>query len=320
MTSSRQSKKIKLARLLQKFAIIFIIPEFFFYIGLLLKKKHSGNNICIVAPPRSGSTLTYQLLTSQFKNFHLTNISNFLYTSPGISTFLSQIFCKNYYSTFKSNQGFVDRPCGEAEGLKFWYFWSGQKLNENRTVKENRLKFLSYIINHISNKKKSVYITGYLGHVYLMEELRRLFPKIIFIHIYRDIASNADSLLKQSQGKWFSTKPKDYKNWNSLSKAEQVVKQIIAIHQSILKKSDTDTICVNYKDICEKPEKVIQTIIEFAKNNDINIELKNNRHKVIRFNYRFMDDKKDKKMYQDIFKHQFELLPPNEQRFFKQLM
>lgn len=250
---------VKIGRYFQKiyylfsFVDVLLIPFF---------KKRPVSLICIVAPPRSGSTLTYQVLTSAFENNHLTNLSNLLYATPVLAALVEKRVCKHYETIYTSKQGFVDGVCGEAEGLRFWSYWMGQGLAEDpMALNGKQLDILCKRLQYIGDKP---YITGYLGHVFGMETLRESFDKVLFIHLERDLLSNSYSLYKLSQNGICSTAPGKCKESHYDSIHEQVVDQITQIHSIIQRDSREDTLRVSYEALCEDPNLVIAQIREKA--------------------------------------------------------
>ncbi|MGM0520219.1 MAG: hypothetical protein ACQERD_11335, partial [Campylobacterota bacterium] len=135
---SRASAAVKTGRFIQKYYHLFSFLDKIF----IQTKTDSVPVICIVAPPRSGSTLTYQILTQALENFHLTNFSNLLYATPTLGFKLQNKLCQNYLSSFSSSHGFVPGLCGEAEGLKFWQYWLNQGLVENNELDAKKLHHL----------------------------------------------------------------------------------------------------------------------------------------------------------------------------------
>ena len=228
------------------------------------KKKKQIPLIVILAPPRSGSTLTYQLLTSGIENFHLTNIWNLLYATPFIGASVSEkLIARKSVSTFSSNHGFVPGLTGEAEGLKFWKYWMGQTLEEEQQkIKINKLRKLANIIYRLGYKYDKSFITGYLGHVFSVNELREAFNHVIFIHLTRDLLSNAYSVYQISPKNWFSTKPQGVDM--DIPRNNQIVQQLISIHKNILHYSQDDTCIIKYEDLCADPLKIIDEILDFG--------------------------------------------------------
>ena len=277
--NKRQSLLVQIGRIYQNISPLF--APFDSLVEKLLQVKEEDKKDCpvvvLLAPPRSGSTLTYQILTSGIKNFHLTNIWNLLFSTPVLGGLISSKLCKNYQSSFHSFQGFVPGLCGEAEGLKFWDYWSGQNLEEQDQLNIPQLKKLAKKINLLGNGDRGVFITGYLGHVFSVEALREVFPKVIFVHLYRDLLSNSHSIYRLSSDSWTSTKPKGFSEdtIKNLSRHQIIAKQVTGIHNKIIIQADQkDTISISYEEICKNPIQVIDKIIAFARTKDITIEKK----------------------------------------------
>lgn len=274
--------------------------------------------LCIVAPPRSGSTLTYQILTRRLNNSHLTNLWNLLYATPALGALVSKVFCGKYISSFKSQNGFVPGACGESEGMRFWTHWCGQGLVENAGGgDEIRLNELLSILQKVCFKE--TFITGYLGHVFCMELLRNIFPKIIFVHVTRDLLSNSFSLYQRSSNGWFSLSPEATQGTKFSSTHEQVVEQLFCLHDIIIRNSNpSDTIQIRYEDLCDNPEQIIEKIVNFGMRQGI--EFKEVLHKLPDFYKQTVIDTKnsDIRRLQKIIRNR--ILDENENlKFFQSL-
>lgn len=228
--------------------------------------------VCLLAPPRSGSTLTYQVLTTAIDGLHLTNIWNLLGSTPLIGGLLSKRLCRNRKSTFQSTQGFVPGLCGEAEGLAFWTHWTGQTLSESTSQwKPSASAKLKRRIDLLSSSDQP-FITGYLGHVFCISELRALFPRIVFVHLTRDLNANALSLYRAAADRWFSTLPKSCNTgadrWN------QIADQLVTIHEAILEQFDSaDTFQASYDQVCDSPRTFLSQLNEFSKTRNIDLPI-----------------------------------------------
>ena len=299
MTYDRSSRIIQLGRICQKYSKYLAFCD---YPLRLCLKQTTTPVIVIVAPPRSGSTVTYQLLTTGIKNFHLTNIWNLLYAIPTLGGPISKKLCRDYQSSFTSQHGFVSGICGEAEVLKFWSYWSGQTLSEESKIDKSRLRTLARVIQKLG-KSDTAFISGYLGHVFCMNELRDVFQKIVFVHLTRDLLANAYSLFRLSGQSWFSTQPKEYADLQKLPRQQQVVEQLVSIHQRIAEQSSPhDTIKISYHQVCQNPAEIISRIIDFAKAN--NITLYRQKNKLIP--HRFPESQVEYSLNQDTLEiHQY---------------
>lgn len=237
------------------------------------KTDHKATVICLLAPPRSGSTLTYQILNAGLENFHLTNIWNLFYATPAIGGLVSEKLSRSYQTDYKSQYGFVPGLAGAAEGLKFWSYWTGQGMEQGDEFNHHKASKLEAVINQLSLKNKGAFVTGFLGHVFCIEELRSTFENIVFVHLQRDLLSNASSLYKGRADIGFSTKPTAIEKM-SLNDTSRVAKQLVSIHNEIFENSTVDTIQVNFSEICKDPTEVLDKIVAFCSERKLSLEMK----------------------------------------------
>ncbi|WP_345972575.1 sulfotransferase [Sulfurimonas diazotrophicus] len=272
MSYGRESPIIRYARTFQDLYRFCAPLDHLFRLPLRLHPPRDIPVVCIVAPPRSGSTLTYQVLTTALKNTHLTNIWNLLYATPALGGVVSKLLCRRHISSFSSTHGFVPGLCGEAEGLKFWSYWSGQTLQEDAgALKPEKLRELKGVLDMLASPDEP-FITGYLGHAFSMEQMRAHFDRIVFVYVSRDLLSNAYSLLKISGEEWSSLRPKACSEKEYNSRYERVADQLVSIHESILSQSlPGDTIRITYEDLCRSPQRVVDSIVAFAKQRQIRV-------------------------------------------------
>jgi hypothetical protein len=274
LSYDRRSPLVKAGRVFQKYYGYFGFLDYLARFPLLLKKSRETPLVCIVAPPRSGSTLTYQLLASSIQGFYLTNLWNLAYATPALGGMVSKSMCKGHQSDFKSRHGFVPGMCGEAEGLRFWSYWSGQGLTEEpEALRPVKLKRLKKIVDKIGGRDDA-FVCGYLGHAFCMDLLRETFPGIIFVHLKRDLLSNAYSLFRLSQNGWFSLRPDACRGVSYGSPHDQVVSQIFAIHETILRQSKKeDTIQIDYGEVCRNPGAVVEKVCAFAGSKGLRLKI-----------------------------------------------
>lgn len=275
--------------------------------------------VCLLSPPRCGSTLTYQVLCAGIENIHLTNLWNLLYRMPAAGALLSHWLCRHRNSTFESQHGFVPGLCGEAEGLRFWQWWSGQSLQEDpASLRMDRLKELASIVNRVAGERES-YVTGYLGHVFCVEQLRQAFRPALFIHLRRDILSNAYSILRLWPYRWGSSSPIAHKDCLHLSRPQQAVEQVILIHQLIRRNAQPeDTIIIDYGDLCRNPRRVIREICEGAAKRGITLYPRNPFHLPDQFSQRICppDRDEDSREIHSYLTRRIEAMPVADREYF----
>ena len=270
MKKGRDSILTRIGRLFQK-----INPIFFRWVEVPFRKKQLNKYpiIFVVSAPRSGSTLTYQILTKGTKSLYLSNLSNLLYALPLIGGMLSKN--KKSKGNFKSNKGWVNGLFGESEGMRFWEYWIGQSLEEPIiNVPVSRISYLRKIFGRLITKGNPM-ICAYLGHAFSMSKLRKIFPGITFIYIKRDELSNVYSLFNIIKVRnWFSLKPLSWEDKIHLNSYERAVWQYNSIISCIEKDiQKEDTLVVNYEDICSDPHKFLNKVKSFVSDRGINLQL-----------------------------------------------
>jgi len=294
----RNTLAVKIGRLFQNKYHLFTNLDKIFYND----KVESVPVICILAAPRSGSTLTYQVLCEAFANNHLTNYSNLLFATPILSFKTQSLFDAIIKSSYNSVHGFVSGLFGEAEGLKFWEYWLNQNLQETDDLNENKLTELHKRLKKVN---KRPFITGYLGHPFSIDVLRKEFKDILFVHLKRDLLSNSYSLFNfyGNNNEMLSATPKSCKNKKYSNIYERCVDQIFAINSLISENSFDDFINITYEELCNNPNKIVSKIK--IKANELGIELKNkkdiNSLKVSQIEKDF--DEHTKKLYKIISKN-----------------
>lgn len=249
--------------------------------------------LVILAPPRSGSTLTYQLLRSGIRGNYLSNLQNFFYANPLLGYALSRKKCQGTVSGFRSSNGFVPGKCGESEGSKFWQYWIGQGLEEKADEAiPRRAKHLSSSVARMDQDRKGPFISGYLGHVFSIGTLRELFPKVHFIHLKRDLLSNAVSLYNYAPDSWKSTKPLGYQDHLGRPREEQVAEQLFLIHQRIRQDHDearNDIYELHYETLCQDPIGTLNNLREWMGERGASPELSNLEQLPASFQYERKD-------------------------------
>ena len=252
-----------------------INPVLFRWTELLCKKNKIERYpmIAIVSAPRSGSTLTTQILARGTKSLYLTNFWNLLYAMPLIGGLLSKN--KTAKNDFQSNLGWVDGIYGESEGMRFWEYWIGQSLEEPiKKVPDLRINYIQKVFGRLL-KNNNPMILSYLGHAFSVQELRKIFPGIIFIYLKRDKMANLNSLLNVYKDReWFSLKPIGWQKKINLERYQRCFWQYNEISAVLDKAYDEkDTLVVWYEDICNSPHEFLKKVQQFSAKNKIELEL-----------------------------------------------
>ena len=165
---------------------------------------------------------------------------------------------------------------GESEGLFFFENNMGEGLSEKSSHDMDKFHSFKNLIYSLAKHEREPFIAGYLGHVFSISPLRKVFKNIIFIHLTRDLVDNATSLEKVAPKNWVSSRPQSLVNVSNLSRREQIVKQLIGIHEVVLKNYKQDVINIRYKDLCADPKGFLKSVSsKFQKLYGIDLDLKN---------------------------------------------
>lgn len=246
--------------------------------------------LCILALPRSGSTLTYQSIIHGFDTVYLSNLGNLLYQLPLLGGQLSKIKCKGHNSSFTSSHGFVPGLCGPAEGLKYWSYWAGNHIDERlQGVGETFNIRESYLVKCLKTlgSNKSPVLSGYLGHSLIVEKLQKVFRGAIFVRVKRDPLSNALSILKArraTNNQWFSVFPEECKAVVNKSEHEQVASQVYWLNKRLDEHCMEDkTYWLSYEDLCGNPSFELSKLREFCLGQGIELTTKNSMPKEFKY-------------------------------------
>ena len=240
----------------------------------------------LVGCARSGTTLLHQLLVKHLEVCYPTNFMSRFYYAPVLGAKLQYLltdldFKKEILASFpdfslSSSLGKTEGPLSPHE---FWYFWrSIFEIGESGMIvsgdDKNLVQFYSQLDGITTVFQKPMIIKSMIAQNRISDFINyRPGDKIIYLK--RSTAYNAQSLLKArldyfgDMNQWYSFKPLNYQI--SGSSYQQVVEQVIRTNEMIesdLCKVDPKNIFkVNYEEINEKFDHLIEWLGFEKKNN-----------------------------------------------------
>lgn len=142
--------------------------------------------IVIVCPPRSGGTLTYQVLTRSLPSIFLANIHSI---TPFFGTKLFRLFSKRNKKTLplKNCYGYTSSLYDVHEGNEFFTWLDGLfeiKKHENQR-EEIRSKFMK-LITMLSPAENEIAIFKNMRTYLHIANLHKALPEIVFVRVRRD--------------------------------------------------------------------------------------------------------------------------------------
>ena len=242
--------------------------------------------VFIIGPPRSGTTVLYQLLCKHF-NFGYTN--NFVadwYNIPLIATRLYNRFSSQKSSIeLSSNFGKSSNLYGPNEFGEFWYRWFSKthELKDNYPLIENKLRLEIAGLTKIH--QKPMLFKNVINSMRI-NVLSQIFDNSIFIVLNRENLDIAQSILN-ARIELYNNKNH---SWSVITSAlqtnpeipyyKQIVHQIRGVTSNInlARKNigDNKFIFVDYKELCNNTDQVLKSIHSQLNTRGIRVDAYNN--------------------------------------------
>lgn len=214
--------------------------------------------VLIVGPPRSGTTLVYQLLIKIFEFSYMSNFAAIIPSMPAVMTRLSRPFSKPSPELKKSDYGFIKGLWEPNEGGAIMKKWFCANSKHGGSPLASLAAVQSIMGGPFINKN-----TFNIGR---LKNIISFFPDAIFIHLWRDLLSNVASTYlkaKISKNEKFGYYPKGYSFSSSDNLISREVKRVMQIHNEIcdtLKQLNATSIDVSYNELCKNTAGVLNFI------------------------------------------------------------
>ncbi len=246
--------------------------------------------VFVIASPRAGSTVVYQLMINLFNFFYFSNLVNDHFAEfPVVGAALDSLINPRRPVSYKSAYGKTRGIRGPSEGsLIFKNWFGGQHPSQTKSC-----KVLPGKTEHFVSTMKSIYgITGFpiisknAWNCFRIQELTGLFPNIHFLWIRRDITTSALSDLEARYRRggpiiWNSATTTNYREIQKRPYWEQVVEQQYEYNKSIAKDlgnfSQERYIELWYEDICDHPETELDRLNRYFSHNSLPRSLRGRR-------------------------------------------
>jgi|15BtaG_2_1085339.scaffolds.fasta_scaffold01016_7 hypothetical protein len=233
--------------------------------------------VFILGPPRTGSTLLYQIMVNFFSFFYFSNLINeFFYVHPICGAVLSNSL-KVEKISYDSDYGKTSGPLGPSEASLVMRRWFGGE----HPAQTNSSKIIPSEKEHIICTMSSIHsLTGMpiliknAWNCFRIKNIIELFPNSKFIWIRRDLASSSESDLKSrihrgSENIWNSATTSNYKEIQKRPPYEQVVLQQyeynLAISTGLTEFASGKYTEIWYKDLCNSPKINVDNLSLFLK-------------------------------------------------------
>ena len=232
--------------------------------------------ICfIIGPPRSGTTLLYELVVTRFRCGYFTNLSKRLFRVPVAATWLCRTAMRRRSGSFDSVYGELGGNAAPNEAGRVWSHWMPYAAPYN-------LDKPGLTPAHM--RRKMAAMCGIAGQPMVVKNiilqtdfplLIESFPNAIFLYVERNWADNARSLVKAREDKssmdetgWWSLRPPGWEEYAAADPVRQSCAQVMLSHKDILARlgetvREDKVMKVDYERLCAQPGAVLDEIEAF---------------------------------------------------------
>lgn len=231
--------------------------------------------IFIVGAPRTGSTILYQILSSNFEILYINNLISKFYRNIIIGFWLNRIFFNNIkHQNYRSDFGNTDKygftapsECGD-----YWYQWlrRDQHFIDYPDVTNKMIETIKSDLNTVANKYKKPILIKNLAMGQRLRLIHEAFPNARIIFIRRNPVNTAKSIITArhikniSENEWWSIKPPNYKDLIKLPEYQKVIAQIYfcekQIKEDIMLFRNDNIVTIYYEELLKNPDNEITSI------------------------------------------------------------
>jgi hypothetical protein len=246
--------------------------------------------VFIVTPPRSGSTLLYQLMTGHLATCYFSNLADRLRVqgseiAPALAAALVKWFNLEQHAagSFSSYYGLSEGWGAPNEANGIWERWFPEEEHHSPpgflpAAGRQGLYRAVAVTEQIFDRS---FLNKCIRNSVRIEALAEIFPTALFIQCRRNpldiaqslfVARTRDFPFKEDEAIdprdwWFSVKPKEYELIRHKGLVEQVSEQVYYVEQSIAearrKLGQARFFTVDYERLCYEPNQELQRVVAF---------------------------------------------------------
>lgn len=241
----------------------------------------------VVGNPRSGTTLTMQILNDLGQFAIPTNLLSRFYYAPYIGGKIQQLLTDSRYDyheelydlasadAYRSSLGKTQGALSPSEFFHFWRRFLPNYDPEYLPPEQQRLvngSGLSSGVAAIEAVFQKPFAAKAIILQYNLPILYEIFPNALFLYVKRNPLFVMQSILQareafyQDRHIWWSVKPKEYGELIKLDVYEQIAGQVYFTEEALNKAfddlPDNHQLTVDYEELCDQPMAFYQTLRE----------------------------------------------------------
>lgn len=247
-------------------------------------KKSSYKPIFIIGPPRSGSTILYQLLTQNLNCLYIDNLACPFYRNMQFGIWLSRkVFNEKRHNSFDSKYGNTSSLHAPSECQSFWYRWfpKDNDFVDYDDVSVEKIDDMQKVLFSVMNKYESDIVFKNLSCGQRIRVLYKAFPNARFVTIKREPIYTIQSLLMARKklglkgDAWWSVKTQNYRSLQKLPLHEKLVSQVYytekQIEEDLKVLPEANSIKINYLEFSDRFDELL-TFLGGGSRKRVNIE------------------------------------------------
>ncbi|MEQ9186995.1 MAG: sulfotransferase [Cryomorphaceae bacterium] len=227
-----------------------------------LVPQRSGNIplLLVIGPPRSGTTLIYQYISSCYNAAYISNLASVFPYFPGLISFVQGVFSRaERVSRFDSNFGLVRGFQGPSEAGLVMSVWFDKGMDT-----EN----ISRSIRRISKEEDGLFVTKNVWNAFRISEISKLDMDVHVLLLRRDVYTNAASILS-AESKGVSIVPKLAQALGKKPSGtfNSILHYLVDYYEQLdneLKIHGINASIVQYEDFCKSPKEVLESSLSSA--------------------------------------------------------
>jgi hypothetical protein len=237
----------------------------------------------IIGPPRSGSTLTMQLITWSIPTSYFSNMMTSAWKTLGhplpftMAKVGKLLRALQKFPIYQSHEGNIQGRGRSTEGTYIWEYWFGIKRGpyEPEDLSDEQINQIYQAVAATERIFDLPFVNKTINLSLRIRALVKIFPSALFIKITRNPIDIAQSIyqirLKKPDLGYFGARPRECKKINGKNLIKQVCEQVYYIEKSInferAAVGEDRFITVFYRDLCENPLGELKKIADFMSAN-----------------------------------------------------
>lgn len=255
--------------------------------AMLLRKTRAKNPpIFIIGPPRSGTSLLYEVMITRFYFTYMSNASHRLFKTPVTAALLFRSLIQKWRGDFTSHYGHIDGWGAPNEGGWIWQRWMNDGAwRDGAGFSNGDSDAVRKMVAGFESIGGAPFLNKNVMHSNRLQLMSKIWPDALYIEVKRDFAVNARSIIRaqskqgNSNEDWWSVQPKIAQHYIGKDVVGRSVAQVVGVAQDI--ESDKKIIGpakfmdVPYDELCDNPNEILDQIKNFLASHGVDIMIKN---------------------------------------------